>query len=214
MSRDAILQAVRTAIGRKPFQKPVAGPEPLLQIHNWTAADRLERFRAASAALGVPVTLASSASHARELVAALIDGRSAIASLATVLAECGILGLAGVQAGFPDAEALRHACASTPVGITSAWCLLAETGTIVLRSSPEEPRLLSLLPPVLIVVVSQSRLLENMDEFFGLLPQPADSSSATVMITGSGRHELHVILVGADDPTVAPCRTGQHREYS
>ena len=196
MSRDAILQAVRTAIGRKPFQKPAAGPEPLLEIHNWTAADRLERFRAASAALGVPVTLASSLGHARELVAALIDGRSAVASLAPVLAECGITGLARVHAVFPDAETLRHACASAPVGITSAWCLLAETGTIVLRSSPEEPRLLSLLPPVHIVVVPRRRLLENADEFFGLLPQPADSSSATVMITGRGRHELHVILVG------------------
>lgn len=195
MSRDAILQAVRAALGRKPFQKPTAGPEPLLQIHNWTLADRIERFRTASEALGVPVALASSTTHARELVAALVDGRSALASQAPILAECGITGLAGVQSEFSDADALRHACASTSFGITSAWCLLAETGTVVLRSCPEEPRLLSLLPPVHIAVVTQSRLLENADEFFGLLPQPTDSARATVMITGPGRKELHVILV-------------------
>lgn len=195
MSRDAILQAVRTALGRKQYQKPTAGPEPLLQVHNWTAADRVARFRAAFESLGGQLSLASSTIQARELVAELLAGQSAAASLAPLLAECGITSLPGVQSAFSGTEALRHACASSPIGITSAWCLLAETGTIVFRSSPEEPRLLSLLPSVLIVVVLQRRLLENADEFYGLLPQPTDAASATVLVTGPGRQKLHVILV-------------------
>ena len=195
MSRDAILQAVRTALGRKPFQKPSAGPEPILQVHNWTASERVEQFQSALVAAGGQVSRAPSMSHVREIVEELVAGRPAVASLAPILAESGITSLAGVQSSFSGTEALRHACASATVGITSAWCLLAETGSIVLRASAEEPRLLSLLPPVHIVVVPLRRLLENADEFFGLLPQPADSSSATVLVTGPGRRTLHVILV-------------------
>ncbi len=195
MSRDAILQAVRTALGRKQFQKPTAAPEPILRVHNWTAADRVARFRAAFESLGGQLSFASSTMRARDLVAELLAGQSAVASLAPLLADCGITSLSGVESVFSGAEALRHACASSPIGITTAWCLLADTGTIVLRSSPEEPRLLSLLPSVLIVVVMQRRLLENADEFYGLLPQPTDSASATVLITGPGRQKLHVILV-------------------
>ena len=195
MSRDAILQAVRTALGRKPYQKPTAGPEPLLQVHNWTAKDRVARFQEAFESLGGQLSLASSTIQARDLVAELLAGQPAVASLAPLLAECGISSLPGVESAFSGAEALRHACASSPIGITSAWCLLAETGTIVLRSSPEEPRLLSLLPSVLIIVVRQRRLLENADEFYGLLPQPTDSASSTVLVTGPGRQKLHLILV-------------------
>jgi len=196
MSRDAILQAVRTALGRKPFQKPSAGPEPILQVHNWTAAERVEQFRSALVAAGGQVSRAPSMSHAREIVEELVAGRPAVASLSPILAECGITSLAGIQSSFSGTEALRQACASATIGITSAWCLLAETGSIVLRASAQEPRLLSLLPPVHIVVVPLRRLLENADEFFGLLPQPADASSATVLVTGPGRRTLHVILVG------------------
>ena len=88
-------------------------------------------------------------------------------------------------------------CATAGAGITSAYCLLAETGTIVLRACPQEPRLLSLLPPVHIAVVALDRLLTNLDEMLSMTPRPVDSdSSAMVLITGPSRTgDIEQILV-------------------
>ena len=59
---------------------------------------------------------------------------------------------------FEDADA----------GITLSHAAIAETGTVVLRSSPQSPRLLSLVPPVHIVIVDANRVVES---FFDLMHQ-------------------------------------------
>lgn len=47
-------------------------------------------------------------------------------------------------------------------GLTLSYASIAETGTIVLRSSPQSPRLLSLVPPVHIVIVDTHRLYDTL----------------------------------------------------
>ncbi len=46
-------------------------------------------------------------------------------------------------------------------GITSADYALADTGTLVMLSSPREARLISLLPPAHIAVVPRERILSG-----------------------------------------------------
>ena len=53
-------------------------------------------------------------------------------------------------------------------GLTLSHAAIAETGTVVLRSSPQSPRLLSLVPPVHIVIVDAQRVY---DRFFDLMQQ-------------------------------------------
>ena len=127
----------------------------------------------------------------RAFVAAAIAGKTAVASNAPFLAECGITSLPGVRSGITDREELRELCAAVDVGITSADYVLADTGTLVMLSSPREARLISLLPPAHIAVVPRERILTGLDELFTVLPQPA------------ARNQLH----GADH------RPQPHRRY-
>lgn len=214
-ARDAMFDRVRSALGRKLGQKAQAPPEPLLRIAYQSKERRIAGFRSALEALGGTVTIAADADAARGAVAELLAGRPAVVSNHPFLSACGIPTLPGVVGGLHTPEDLRNACAVSDVGITNAFCLLADTGTIVLRARPEEPRLLSLLPPVHIAVVSQDRLLTNLDEMLSMLPRPVDDSSALVLITGPSRTgdieqflvrgvhgpgEVHVILVQEETP--------------
>jgi len=132
----------------------------------------------------------------RGFVASAIAGKTAVASNAPFLAECGIAGLPGVRTGITDREELRELCATADVGITSADYALADTGTLVMLASPREARLISLLPPAHIAVVPRERILTGLDELFSLLPNPAELTSSMVLITGPSRTaDIEQILV-------------------
>jgi L-lactate utilization protein LutC len=174
------------------------------------AEARLESFCRELEALGGKAWRAASPEEAGVVVERLVAGRLAVASNAPFLCECGITSLPSVRAGLTDPAALREACAAAQVGITSADWALADTGTLVMLSGPEEARLISLLPPVHVAVLPAQRMLSGLDELFTLLPRPAEQTSSMVLITGPSRTadieqilvrgvhgpgEIHVILV-------------------
>jgi L-lactate dehydrogenase complex protein LldG len=209
-SRDAIFERVRSALGRKLGQKPLPPPEPLLRVHYRSPDAKIARFRAAFEALGGTFTVVDSPEGARQAVETLTGGKTAVLSRSPFLTACGLSGLP-----YDTPEELRNACATAGVGMTGAYCLLAETGSIVLRATPQEPRLISLLPPVHIAVVHQDRLLTNLDEMLSMIPRPVDDSSAMVFITGPSRTgdieqflvrgvhgpgDIHVVLVRGKIP--------------
>ena len=102
------------------------------------------------------------------------------------------------------------------VGITNVHRLIAETGTVVLASKPNEPRSASLLPPVHIALAERSQLLPDLFDLFDLFspvstlsktPPPSCLSLITgpsktgdielKLVTGvHGPGEIHVILCG------------------
>ena len=144
----------------------------------------------------IPVPVPYDLEDARAFVAAAIEGKSAVASNAPFLAECGIATLPGVRSGIDDREELRALCAAADVGISSADYALADTGSLVMISSPREARLVSLLPPAHIAVVPRDRILTGLDELFSILPNPADVASSMVLITGPSRTaDIEQILV-------------------
>ncbi|GAP63843.1 hypothetical protein ARMA_2266 [Ardenticatena maritima] len=61
-----------------------------------------------------------------------------------------------------DQNALRTFCAHADVGITAAECALAETGTVVVQSGRGKSRLVSLLPPVHIAVLTSDQLTTDL----------------------------------------------------
>ena len=125
-----------------------------------------------------------------------VAGRSAVLSNAPILRECGIDLLPGVQTGITDREQLRAACSTAACGITGADYALADTGTLVMLSSQQEARLISLLPPVYIALVARERLLTGLDELLTILPHPAEQTSSMVLITGPSRTaDIEQILV-------------------
>ena len=196
MPRDAVLHRVRTALGRG-ARAPIPDPPPArIRIPEVDLESRIASFRTRIEALAGETCLAPSPEQARAAVAAAVEGKTAVASNAPFLAECGIPGLAGVRSGITDPAELRRQCAAADVGITSADYALADTGTLVMLSSLQEARLVSLLPPAHIAVVPRGRILTGLDELFSLLPRPAEQTSSMVLITGPSRTaDIEQILV-------------------
>jgi L-lactate dehydrogenase complex protein LldG len=94
--------------------------------------------------------------------------------------------------------------------ISHALYGLADTGSVVLAASPDEPRARSLLPDRHISVVREDRILPGLDDLFAALGTDLPSSLAivsgpsrsadieqrlTVGVHGPG--EVHVVLVSA-----------------
>ncbi len=196
MSRDNILHRVRTALGRSAGQD-VADPPPVrLRLPHVEMEARIASVRTRVEALAGKTHRVSSPAEACAVVAAAIQGKTAVTSNAPFLTECGITELPGVRSGITGREELRELCATVDVGITSADYVLADTGTLVMLSSPQEARMVSLLPPAHIAVVPSARILTGLDELFTVLPNPAEQSSSMVLITGPSRTaDIEQILV-------------------
>lgn len=196
MSRQAVLHKVRTALGRNAGQSIGEPPAPRLAIPQIGVDARIQSFRERIEALAGKTYLSASAKDAGDYVSRVVAGESAVASNALILRECGIDLFPGVQTGFADRDRLRAACSAARCGITGADYGLADTGTLVMLSSREEARLISLLPPVYIALIARERLLTGLDELLSILPHPAEQTSSMVMITGPSRTaDIEQILV-------------------
>jgi L-lactate utilization protein LutC len=196
MSREHILHRVRTAIGRSAGQPPSDAPPVRIRVPGDQPAARAATLLERVEALAGKTYHAATPGDAGAFVAAAIAGKSALASNAPFLAECGIAHLPGVRTGITDRRELRDGCATVDIGITSADYALADTGTLVMLSSPQEARLISLLPPAHIAVVPRERILSGLDELFTLLPNAAEQTSSMVLITGPSRTaDIEQILV-------------------
>lgn len=87
----------------------------------------------------------------------------------------------GVKMVSPTSE--KHEMAQCDLGITEADYLLPETGTIVLQSSVEKPRAVSLLPRVHLAIVRPEMLRPDMHQVFA----EAKNGDYLVFITGASR---------------------------
>jgi L-lactate dehydrogenase complex protein LldG len=87
----------------------------------------------------------------------------------------------GVELISPNAE--KHEMALCDIGITEADYLLPETGTIVLHSSAEMPRAVSLLPRIHLAVVRPAMLRPDMHQVFA----EGKDNNYLIFITGPSR---------------------------
>ena len=86
-------------------------------------------------------------------------------------------------------DADRETLLDSDIGISSAQWAVAETGTVVLESSEERHRLVSLIPPVHIVIVEASKLLPRLGDLLTAIGHdgPESMSRAVTFITGPSR---------------------------
>jgi L-lactate utilization protein LutC len=73
------------------------------------------------------------------------------------------------------------------VGISTTQAGIAETGTLVLDSSRERNRLVSLVPPVHIAIVDASTIFQTLGEALAFIHQNGTPSPAVTFITGPSR---------------------------
>lgn len=87
----------------------------------------------------------------------------------------------GVELISPNAD--KHTIALCDLGITEADYLLPETGTLVLRSSAEKPRAVSLAPRIHLAIVHPAMLRADMHQVLA----EAKNCNYLVFITGPSR---------------------------
>ena len=104
-------------------------------------------------------------------------------------------------------------------GVSRALYGLADTGSVVLAASPDEPRARSLLPAVHVSLLAESAILPGLPELFDAVG--ADLPSALAIVTGPSRSadieqqlvvgvhgpgEVHVVL---EPPALSDMSEGQ-----
>ncbi len=220
-ARAAFLRRVREAVAAG-NRAGSAAPLPARGAVGYQGAgdDPVRRFAEQLTAAGGRCYLVTDAEAAVALALALVHPRSGLRVLLGRGAFLDTLGLAerlraaGVEVFRTDelAEDPADVLFGADVGISGADALLAETGSVVVGARPDEPRSLTLLPPVHIVLAERRQLVADLFDLFegdadGRPPEPP---SCLTVITGpsktgdielrlvTGVHgpgEVHVILV-------------------
>jgi L-lactate utilization protein LutC len=216
-SRDDFLRRVRQAVadGNRAGTVPPlpqrgavgyqgAGPDPVARLR--------DELSAAGGVLHVVADEAAAAAKVLELVAAKA-ARRALVGRGAFLDRLGLpdrLRAAGVEVALAVA-ADRDTLFAADIGISGVDHLIAETGSIAILARPEEPRSLSLLPPVHLAVADRSQLEPDLFDLFAIL---RDMPSCLSLITGpsktgdielrlvTGVHgpgELHIIFINGPD---------------
>jgi L-lactate dehydrogenase complex protein LldG len=106
---------------------------------------------------------------------------------------------------------VRPARDSDLIGITGAFCAIAETGTLMMCSGKDTPATTSLLPETHIAVVSRGRIVAGMEDAWALLrrdigsmpravnfisgPSRTADIEQTVTLGAHGPYRVHVLLI-------------------
>ena len=177
------------------FKRLEVHSRPVPLPDRWTSrrsfSDPVARFRAMQAAVKGRVidagTFAAAAMEAGRVLSE-IGASSAVLNDETPLDRLLPQDFPGTTlhrvSGYGPDE-WRRTCAQADAGITSADALLAETGTVVCSSGPGRSRLVSLLPPVHIVLCPRERITTDLFNWLG--SHGGKWPANTVLISGPSK---------------------------
>jgi len=203
-SREDILGRVRAQLGRGEAGAAAGG-----DVEAWLAArregprptlagDLLARFKAKSEALSTTVDVVAGWSEVPAAVARYLQQNGLpMRAVGWPL----VSGHDWTQAGI--AFEGRAAVDADLVGITGCYCAIAETGTLMLLSSPDTPASVSLLPETHVAVLAASRIVSGMEEAWNLARSELDTLPRAVnFISGPSRTGdiEQTIVLGAHGP--------------
>ncbi|MDP2136067.1 MAG: lactate utilization protein C [Sulfuritalea sp.] len=215
-SREEILGRVRAglqrnaanaAAGREIMQAAMAarseGPKPVFDA---TPQALLERFRVKSEVQSSTVDIVAADADVPAAIARYLTDmklpKTAVVQPALAALDWAGAGLSVEARGARDADL---------VGITGCFCAVAETGTLMMCSSPDTPAAVSLLPETHIAVVRASRILPYMEDAWnlaraelGTLPRAVNFISGpsrtgdieqTIVLGAHGPYRVHLVVV-------------------
>ncbi len=188
-SRDEILAKVREALGRRQGMPPPPIP----------AAARIPPRSAgpADAEIGLLLSEIETLRGVTKRLAGHEALRLALADLvrseqvekATLWTTPDLLAwdvagtLASLGVTLVSAQAGDRQVAECELGVTGVDAALPETGTLLLRSSPERPRVVSLLPRVHLAIFTPAVLRADLHQAFA----EAKDAGYSVLVTGPSR---------------------------
>ncbi len=215
-ARDNILSRIRAAQGRK--GAPDAQERALVAAHLGAhpegprpsqAADPAAGFAACALKLSTTVDKVGTMADVPHAIARYLE-QNELPKNAVCWPE--LFELEWQAAGIKVES--RAAEGSDLVGITGAFCAIAETGTLLTLSGPRTPATTSLLPETHIAVVRAGRIVRSMEDAWKLLrdeqganfmPRAANFISGpsrtadieqTLVLGAHGPYRVHIVLVG------------------
>ncbi len=188
-TREAFLQRVRIAVteGNRLSAVPPL-PERGRIGYQGAGPDPVERFCAELTAVGgqpfVAKDRAAACGRIHEIIQSRQPRKIAIGSggLIQRLDVAAHLRSTGLEVTSMDTIApalFRDTLFGADVGISNVEHLVAETGSIVMATNPNEPRSLSLLPPVHIALADREQILPDLFDLFDLYSPVADLAKST-----------------------------------
>ncbi|HKI64432.1 MAG TPA: lactate utilization protein C [Burkholderiales bacterium] len=214
-SREEILAAIRKRQGRGGASPPAAEREQLqtyLRAHPRgplpeVAGDLATRFCARAEASASTCDRVAAMAEAPGAVVRYLEAHGLPRS------GCVWPSLAGLdwKAAGLELEP-RAARGDDMIGVTGAFCALAETGTLAMVSGRDTPASASLLPETHIAVVPLARVVRHMEDAWdlmraelGQLPRAVNYISGpsrtadieqTLVLGAHGPYRVHIVLVG------------------
>ncbi len=215
-ARDNILARVRRgldlpgdqpgaelALTQKYMSQNPRGPRP---AYHWT--DQAARFQERSEKLGSSVDRVATLSDVPVAVARYLKERT-LPQNGVVWPDLGELEWARAGLVLTAGEAR----ADDLVGVTGAFCAIAETGTLMLLSGAQTPAAVSLLPETHIAILDVQRIVPGMEEAWDLMKAERDAPpravnfvsgpsrtadiEQTIVIGAHGPYRVHVVLYGS-----------------
>jgi L-lactate dehydrogenase complex protein LldG len=180
-ARDAILGRLRAS--RASVYLPRADAPTAPPPERRSPSECLLRFHEEATALGIECFVELSAADVCARVRRLTEGLRLLSWDATQLPYR--LGDVVRDAAFGHSPRAQQALAE--VGLTACDGAIAETGSLVMLSAPGRSRLVSLLPPFHIAVVTPGDLCFSMGEYFNDHRERLESSASCTFITGPSR---------------------------
>jgi L-lactate dehydrogenase complex protein LldG len=232
----SFLQKIRIALGNpaaqgRTFQNLFSGAcidasSLTSRILNRSAEDRkrlLDRLIREGSPLNlkvIPVPAAADAAQAifelaRDRPPEWSDTRSLVAwrhPLIDSLNLPGRLKEEGIPVYIPDPEPadsglFRLQAQTALIGVTSADYCIAESASLVLKTRPGQPRMVSLLPSIHVAVITEDQLIESLAECYALVKRGTDAEKegmtcCMTLISGPSKTaDIEAVMVhGAHGP--------------
>jgi L-lactate dehydrogenase complex protein LldG len=215
-SRDDILGRVRARLNRNEANAAsgradidavlaarVQGPRPALPVEKSALAGRFrEKSLEQSSTLDSVATQADAPAAVARYLAGLNLPLRAVVSPGLAERDWRAAGIETEARGAEDSDL---------VGITTCFCAIAETGTLMLCSAPDHPATVSLLPETHIALVPASRIVPAMEDAWalaraelGALPRAVNFISGpsrtgdieqTIVLGAHGPYRVHLVII-------------------
>lgn len=202
-SRPSSMHANEEKLARAYIERHERGPGPQ------PVADVVALFEQKSRSMLCSVDRVSSLAQAPAACSAFLTSLGLGSATVAIWPSLGNLDWSGLphpgRLGAPSGEDL--------VGISGVACAVAETGTLVFASRPDEPASTHLLPETHIAIVQDQQVVHTMEDAFSrlrsegrLMPRALNFVSGpsrtadieqTIVLGAHGPYRVHLVMVAA-----------------
>ena len=219
-ARDAVLARVRKALGKGERTAARADAEAYIAAHDHgprpaMPADLVTRFM--TRATDMESTVERIADR-RDIPAAVIRYVDALELPPALAAQKSRVGICWPE--FADLDwagsgleiEARPTVGHDRLGITGAFCAIAETGTLVVLTGADTPTATALLPDTHVAIVRADRVVSGMEEAFALIrhergqlpravnlisgPSRTGDIEQTIVLGAHGPFRVHILVLG------------------